>query len=138
MDNPALFKDPTFLSLMKNGRHWKLLFLIGMQYAMDILPALRICLDGTFIFRESNPRIRKTLFENYAGIFGDYKLFCKVMDEITDDHTCLYINNRSSSNKLEDCVFWYRARTVPDFEFGCEDYRLFHDERFDSEYVPTL
>lgn len=134
MDDPSLFRNPVFLNLMKNGRHWKLLFILGMQYAMDILPALRICIDGTFIFREANIKFRKILFENYAGIFGDFKLFCKVMDEITDDYTALYIDNRSTSNKVEDCVFWYRAREVPDFDFGCEDYELFHKERFDEQY----
>lgn len=138
MDDPALFRDPVFLSIMKNGRHWKLLFLIGMQYAMDIAPALRICIDGTFIFREANPRFRKILFENYAGIFGDFKLFCKVMDEITDDFTALYINNRSTSNRIEDCVFWYKARKVPSFEFGCEDYKIFHKARYDENYKPDI
>ena len=132
MDDISLFRNAAFLNLMKNGRHWKLLFILGLQYAMDILPALRICIDGCFIFREPNIRFRKILYENYASIFGDFKLFCKVMDELTDDHTALYINNRSTSNRIEDCVFWYRARDVGDFEFGCEDYKLFHDERFDA------
>lgn len=138
MDDPSLFRNPVFLNLMKNGRHWNLLFILGLQYAMDILPGIRICIDGTFIFRESNPRFRKILFENYAGIFGDFKLFCKAMDEITDDFTAIYINNRSTSNKIEDCVFWYRAREVPDFEFGCEDYKLFHKQRYDENYKPSF
>jgi hypothetical protein len=138
MDDPSIFRKSVFQNLLKNGRHWKLLFILGMQYAMDILPGLRICIDGTFIFREPNPKNRKILFENYAGIFGDFKLFCKVMDEITDDHTAIYIDNRSTSNKIEDCVFWYRAREVPDFKVGCEDYELFHKDRFDENYTHTF
>jgi hypothetical protein len=133
MDDPSIFRHQVFLNLMKNGRHWKLWFILGMQYAMDILPPLRICIDGTFIFREANIRTRKVLFENYAGIFGDFKLFCKVMDEIVDEHTALYIDNRATSNKIEDCVYWYRAKKVPPFKFGSDDYWLFHNERYDSE-----
>jgi len=138
MDDPSLFRDPIFQNLLKNGRHWKLLLILGMQYAMDVLPGIRICIDGTFIFREANIRNRKVLFENYAGIFGDFKLFCKVMDEITDDFTCLYIDNRTTSNKIEDCVYFYRARTIEPFQIGCEDFWLFHEERYDPEYTPVF
>jgi hypothetical protein len=134
MDDPTLFRQQVFLNLFKNGRHWKLLFILGMQYAMDILPGLRICVDGAFVFRETNPANRKKLYENYCGVFGDYKLFCQVMDELTDDNTALYIDNRSTSNKIEDCVFWYKARDVGDFKFGCDDYWLFHESRFDENY----
>jgi hypothetical protein len=138
MDDPALFRNAVFQNVMKNGRHWKMLMFLCMQYAMDILPSLRICIDGTFIFREANPRFRKILFENYAGIFGDFKLFCAAMDQITDDHTALYIDNTSNSNNIEDCVFWYKARETPDFKVGCEDYWLFHRERYDENHPPLF
>ena len=138
MDDPAIFRHQVFQNLLKNGRHWKMSLFLCMQYAMDILPGLRVCLDGTFIFREASIKIRKTLFENYAGIFGDFKLFCATMDAITDDYTALYIDNRVTSNNIEDCVFWYRAREVPAFKFGCKDYWLFNDQRYDENHPPSF
>ena len=138
MDNPTVFRNQVFQNILKNGRHWKLLMFICMQYAMDILPSLRVCIDGAFIFREANIRIRKVLFENYAGIFGDFKLFCAVMDTITDDYTALYINNRATSNNIEDCVFWYKARKIPDFKVGCDDYWLFDKTRYDENHPPLF
>lgn len=134
MENPNQMRRPLIQSIFKNGRHWKLMLLLGLQYAMDILPAVRICIDGTFIFREPNHKFRKTIWENYASIIPDFKLFCQIMDEITDDHTALYVDNTSKSNKLEDCVFWFRARTIPeDFTFGCDDYWYFHEDRYDED-----
>ncbi len=138
MDDPILWRHQVFQSLLKNGRHWKLLLMICMQYAMDILPALRICIDGVFIFRESNVKFRKILFENYAGIFGDFKMFCAAMDAITDDNTALYIDNRSTSNNIEECAFWYRARETPEFKIGCDDFWNFDKQRFDPEHAPNF
>jgi hypothetical protein len=139
MDQPGIFKTPLFMDIFKNGRHWKMNLIMAMQYSMDIPPGLRICIDGTFIFREPNLKYRKSLYENYASVIPDFKLFCDLMDELTNDYTALYIHNNTASNKLEDCVFWYKAKKVPDeFKFGSKDYWNFHKDRYDEDYKHPL
>jgi len=138
-DDPSILRKPLFQDMFKNGRHWKMWFILSLQYCMDIRPAIRTSISGTFILRESNIRNRKSLYENYAGIISDFKTFCILMDEITDDYTALYIHNATTSNKLEDCVFWYKARKVPrDFKFGCRDYWAFHSARYNQHYQDPL
>jgi len=133
-DDPKLFNDPLFLGLYKNGRHWKMLFILSLQYSLDIKPAIRTNIDGTFILRETNLKNRRVLWENYAGVIGDFQQFCDIMDQLTDDYTALYIHNATTSNKMEDCVFWYKAKPVPDnFRIGSDDYWDFHDQRFDEK-----
>ena len=133
-DDPKLFIDPMFQGIFKNGRHWKMLFLLSLQYSLDIKPVIRTNVDGTFILRESNLRNRRCLWENYAGVFPDFDQFCQVLDQITDDYTALYVHNATTSNKIEDCVFWYKAKPIPpDFRIGCNEFWEFHNERFDSE-----
>ena len=134
MDNPRLFFNPVFQNLFKNGRHWKLMFILGTQYCIDLPPAIRTCIDGTFIFREASLQNRKKLYENYASIVPDFKLFCALMDQITNDHTALYIDNRGQSNDYRDCVYWYKAPEVPVVRFGCEELWEFHDERYDENH----
>ena len=132
-DDPKLFNDPMFQGIFKNGRHWKMLFILSLQYRLVIKPVIRTNIDGTFILRDSSLRNRKNLWENYAGVFPDFDQFCQVMDQLTTDYTALYIHNATQSNKLEDCVFWYRAKPVPpDFRVGSDDFWDFHDERFDD------
>jgi hypothetical protein len=139
MDDPHLFKTRLFGDLFKNGRHWKSMFILAMQYCMDIPPALRICIDGSFIFREPNLQFRKKIYENYASIIPDFKTFCDILDQITDDYTALYIRNNISSNSLEDCIFWFKADRVEDhFQFGSDDYWRFHRIRFDADYKSPL
>jgi hypothetical protein len=134
MEDPKIFNDPLFGKIFKNGRHFKMLLVIGLQYALDVRPTVRVCIDGCFILRETNIKTRKAIFENYAGVIGDFSLFCDLMDSLTNDFCALYIHNTSTSNKIEDCVFWYKARPVPkNFKLGCAEYWAFHNERFEPE-----
>jgi hypothetical protein len=89
MDDPSVFNKPPQPALFKNGRHWKMLYVISLQYALDVRPHIRSNIDGVFIFRESNAAIRKKLYENYAGIIPNFSLFEKIMDAITEHYTCL-------------------------------------------------
>lgn len=135
-DDPAIFRKPLQNSLYKLGRHWKMLYILSLQYSMDVRPSIRTNVDGTFIFREANPKFRKSLYENYAGIIPDYNLFCRMMDQLTSDHTAIYINNTAGSNDWKECVFWYKARLVPkNFRFGCDDYYAFHESRYNKDYT---
>jgi hypothetical protein len=138
-DDPKLFNDPLFLGIFKNGRHWKMLFILSLQYSLDIRPAIRTNIDGTFILRETNLRNRRALWENYAGVIPDFGDFCDIMDQITNDYTALYIHNQNQSNNPEDCIFWYRAKPIPkDFRFGSKDFWKFHDQRYNEDYVDPV
>ena len=103
-------KDKNVRSLFMNGRHFKILFLITMQYALGIPPNLRTNIDYVFILRENYVSNRKRLYEHYAGMFPTFEMFCQVMDQCTENYECLVINNNAKSNKLEDQVWWYKAK----------------------------
>jgi len=134
-DTPALFNKPLQQGIYKNSRHWKMWYILSLQYCMDVKPVIRTNVDGTFILREPNLKNRKSLYENYAGIIPDFSSFCDIMDQITDDYTALYIHNATKSNKLEDCLFWYKATPPPTFKFGAPYYWHFHDVRYNQDYV---
>jgi len=132
MDDPKQFNDTVIQNWFKNGRHFKTLFILGLQYCMDVRPGVRVCIDGALIFRESNIKFRKILWENYASVVGDFAIWNTLMDELTDDHTAIYIHNATTSNKIEDCVFWYKAKPVPpSFRIGSQDFWEYNNERYD-------
>jgi hypothetical protein len=138
-DDPKLFNDPLFQGIFKNGRHWKMWFILSLQYCLDVKPVIRTNIDGTFILRETNLRNRRALWENYAGVIPDFSMFNDIMDQITNDYTALYIHNATTSNKLEDCIFWYKAKPVPnDFKVGCDEYWDFHNQRHNPNYKDSV
>jgi hypothetical protein len=103
-----------------NGRHVDLSTIITMQYPLGITPNLRTNVDFVFILRENILGNRKRIYENYAGMFPTFEMFCQFMDQCTENYECLVICNSSSSNKLEDQVFWYKASDHPEFHLCAE------------------
>ncbi len=52
-------KDTNIRALFMNGRHYKTMFVITMQYALGITPNLRTNIDYVFILRENLVNNRK-------------------------------------------------------------------------------
>lgn len=105
-------------SLFMNGRHFKMFFIITMQYALGIPPNLRTNIDYVFILRENIVQNRKRLYECYAGMFPNFEVFCQIMDQCTENYECLVINNNAQSNRIDEQVFWYKASHHPPFRLG--------------------
>jgi hypothetical protein len=135
-------RDKMMRLLFMNGRHWKVMLLITMQYPLGMPPTLRTNIDYVFILREPYIANRKRIYENYAGMFPTFESFCQVMDQCTENFECLVINNNSKSNKLQDQVFWYKADAHNDFRLGSKEFwelsKTINDDDDDGEqYDPT-
>jgi len=127
-------KDKMMRLLFMNGRHWKIMLIITMQYPLGIPPNLRTNIDYVFILREPYIANRRRIYENYAGMFPTFESFCQVMDQCTENFECLVINNNSKSNKLQDQIFWYKAQTHSNFRLGSKEFwELSKDINSDDE-----
>lgn len=117
-------KDKLMRLLFMNGRHWKVLLILTMQYPLGILPNLRTNIDYVFILREPYIANRKRIYENYAGMFPTFESFCQVMDQCTENYECLVIDNNVKSNKLSEQIFWYKADSTirHDFKLGAKEF----------------
>jgi hypothetical protein len=123
-------KDTNVRSLFMNGRHYKVLLIITSQYSLGIPPNLRCNIDFVFILRENIVNNRKRLYDNYAGMFPTFEVFCQVMDQCTENFECLVIDNTSKSNKIEDMVFWYKADDHSSFTMGSPEFWQHHTSNF--------
>lgn len=137
-DDPKILKNPTFQAYYKNGRHWKMLHILSLQYCLDVPPGIRTCIDYTFILKEGSKITREKLWKNYGSCIEDISDFCQLMDQLTTDYSALVINNRSTSNKLEDCVFFYKAnpeRVPINWRFGSGSFWQYNHDRIDNNFV---
>jgi len=134
-------RDKLMRLLFMNGRHWKVMLVITMQYPLGIPPTLRTNIDYVFILRENYIANRKRIYENYAGMFPTFEAFCQVMDQCTENYECLVINNNSKSNKLNDQVFYYKADAHNDFRLGSKEFwelsKGMPEEDQEEQYDPT-
>jgi hypothetical protein len=134
-------RDKLMRLLFMNGRHWKVMLVITMQYPLGIPPTLRTNIDYVFILRENYIANRKRIYENYAGMFPTFEAFCQVMDQCTENYECLVINNNSKSNKLNDQVFYYKADNHNDFRLGSKEFwelsKGMPEEDQEEQYDPS-
>ena len=134
-------RDKMMRLLFMNGRHWKVMLIITMQYPLGIPPTLRTNIDYVFILREPYIANRKRIYENYAGMFPTLESFCQVMDQCTENYECLVINNNAKSNKLQDQVFWYKADAHNDFRLGSKEFwelsKQLNDDDEEEQYDPN-
>jgi len=131
-------KSTDVRSLFMNGRHYHILFILTMQYALGIPPNLRTNVDFIFILRENYVSNRKRLYDHYAGMFPSFEMFCQVMDQCTENYECLVVNNNAKSNQLVDQVFWYKAEAREDFKIGAKtfwDYSLKHYQKNKNQNI---
>jgi hypothetical protein len=96
--------------IFMNGRNWKILLMMAVQYCKSVPPDLRANTDYVFILREPFIENRKKIWREYAGIIPKFEVFCQIMDICTENYGCLVIDKTTTSNKIEDNVFWYRAK----------------------------
>lgn len=136
-------KDKVMRLLFMNGRHWKIMLIITMQFPLGVPPNLRTNVDYVFILREPYISNRKRIYENYAGMFPTFESFCQVMDQCTENYECLVINNNAKSNKLDDQIFWYKAANHGDFKLGAKEFwelskDIGSDNDEDDPYDPNV
>ena len=137
MYDRKFMKDVCIRQCFMNGRHWKIFFMLTMQYCMDLTPDLRANVDYVFILRENVIQNREKLYKAFFGIFPTFDMFNQVMTACTENYECLVLDNTSKSNKVEDCVFWYKAGMRKNFRIGAPEIWNFHKKHYNPKYDGT-
>ena len=134
MYEKKMMRDKNMRQLFMNGRHWRILFMLSMQYCMDLPPDLRANVDYVFILRENIISNKMKLWKQYFGIFPTFASFSETMDACTENYECLVLDNTSKSNKIEDCVFWYKARPNRRYRIGCSKLWEVAEKHYNKNY----
>lgn len=118
MYDKSITNEKIIRQLFFNGRHLKILFLLSLQYCMSIRPELRSNVDYLFILRENNIDNQKKMWKSYFGMFEKFTDFQQTFMSCTENYECIVLDNTSKSNKIEDCVFWYKATPNRKYKLG--------------------
>ena len=52
------------------------------------------------------------------------------MTSCTENYECLVLDNTSKSNRIEDCVFWYKAKMRKNFRVGSPALWAAHNKNY--------
>ena len=75
MYDKKMIRDVNIRGIFMNGRHWRITFMLTMQYCMDLPPDLRANIDYVFILRENIIQNQEKLYKNCFGIFPHFSVF---------------------------------------------------------------
>lgn len=128
-------KDKSIKSLFMNGRHYNVMGIVAVQYALGIPPDLRNNIDYVFIFNEPSIKNRKKIYEDYCSMIPTFDEFCNILDSCTRNYECLVVKTTGgSSNKIEDHVFWYKAEPHKNFRVGSKKIWEYHNKTYNRHY----
>jgi len=124
-------KSKHFKKLFTEGRHYNILFLMTLQYVLGIPPTLRDNIDYVFLFNCEGNALKK-MYENYGSSIPTLKMFKTILAQCTKEYSCLVIDKTCTSNRLEDKIFFYKAKDPGKFKFGSNAFWNLHDENYYS------
>jgi len=128
-------KEESILEILFQGRHYKMSYILTLQYCMGIQPEMRTQFNYIFLLGEDNQNSRKKLYEHWCGVVPSYSMFETIFSQVTTNYGCLVVNNRIKSTDLTKKLFWFRAKKMPNFKIGIPQFVKFHDENYDPNYL---
>jgi hypothetical protein len=129
-----IMKQKDIYFLFMNGRHYKICFIVSLQYMMGMPPDLRTNIDFVFCLRENISSNQKRLYDNFFGCFSKFSHFQETFNACTNNHECIVLDNTSKSTKIEDCVFYYKANPDLNFRIGSPELWNYLDNRYNENF----
>lgn len=127
-------KDQNIMEIFFNGRHYKLMYILTMQFPLGIPPELRSNFDYIFLLAESFVSNLKRLYDHYAGMFPNFDSFRQVFNQVTEDYGSLVIVNRGARIGILESVFWFKAANSECTKFGCKQFNKFNEKNYNKDW----
>lgn len=112
------WKSTVFKHLVINSYYYNLMVIMSIQSVKDIPPPLRENIDYVFLFASDGGSNLKAIWERVASVVPTFELFETIFYRYTRDYGCLVVDNTSTSTRLEDKIFYYKANDPGEFKFG--------------------
>jgi hypothetical protein len=124
MYKKGVTRSEIFAQISLNGRHFNIVLLLSSQYLMIVDITLRSNIDYLICLRETIPKNRIKIYDNYFGMFAKRQDFFTVLDNCTRNYEALVLDNTEPNASAENCVFFYKAMyPSPEFMFGSKSFR---------------
>lgn len=108
-DRHTLSMSPQLTETFTNGRHFRMMVTILLQYDKAIPPAMRNNIDIGVLFRTKAAATRKNLHELF-GADIDFTIFIKLLNKYTKDHMVLICDmSQPNEVRIKRTYYWYKC-----------------------------
>lgn len=131
------FSSKPLRNIFMNGRHNRVGCILSVQYSLDFPTFLRSNCDYVIACREQILANRERLYKHFFGMFTSFESFSRCFTSCTQDYEVLVLKNDCTSNRLEDCIFFWKADTdLPPFRIGPDTMWRLHDRFYVDPDTP--
>lgn len=136
IDTSEFWNNKTIDEILMNGRHYKIPYIITMERATNIPPAVRMNFDYVFVLPDDSVVNRRKIWNNYGLMIPTFGSFENIFNQCTRDNHTMVINNRIPFEKINYSIYWYRARNIIYTENDCDNEDCEHvtQEVVDQEF----
>jgi hypothetical protein len=122
--NKDVMKSRAMRQIAMNGRHLGIHLNFACQSLMDLPPWMRANIDYLVCTSDKIITNKAKLWKHCFGLFEKYDEFSATFDACTQNFSCCVLDNTVRSQKVSECVFWWRAELNPGkFKMGSLQYR---------------
>jgi len=128
--------DANIHELLYNGRHYKVTYILALQYPLGMSPDLRSNFDYIFLLATDNVGNMKRMYENYAGMIPTFDAFRQIYKQLTVDHGCMVLVNRDADDSFFSKIYHYKAPNLDNvsISFGCKQFQNYHKRNYDKHW----
>jgi hypothetical protein len=129
-------RDQPITTLLFNGRHYEIMYILTMQFPLGITPELRCNFDYIFLLAEDTHSNLKRIYDHYAGMFPTFDSFRQVFTVLTGDFGSMVIDNRRKATNPLERLFWYKAGDLSKTQcmMGGKQFQKYHNCNYDKDW----
>lgn len=135
-DKGTWANDKPIKQVMFDGRHYKLIFILTMQFPLGIKPELRSNFDYIILLADDFISNIKKMYDHYAGMFECFAIFRQVYGQLTQNNGAMIIVNRGAKAELCDKVYWYKSPDLSGqkIDIGCKQFKKYHGLNYNERW----
>jgi len=132
-DRNKIHEDSQLSRLAVQGRHFGISVALTTQDPKAISPVLRNNCDVAVIFQQKNWRAKEAIYRDFVNLFQLKNQAIALLNEYTENHDCVVVENYQLSGKAVDVYFHVRGESTydekkkkpraPNYQIGCDEQR---------------
>jgi len=126
--------DKYFQKVIKSSKLLNYLCIIESNNLICIDTKTIENIDYLFILKENFDINRMRIYKQFSQYLKiPYTLFCKFMDDYTENYNFLILDLKSESENIENKLFWYKADKHNNFKMCSEESWDYNDKNYIKE-----
>ena len=122
--------SPIMKELFYNGRHYRIILILSLQYLIDLSVGLRSNVDIGFFLKDNTKRNIEKVYDCFAGMVNTFSNFLNIYSACTNNFEAMAIDATSNQCEIEKNLFFYKADPNLEYRFGDEGLWKFNDAHF--------